>query len=351
MARPLRLEFEFALWHLTSRGNERKDIFRDDIDRERFIQLLRETVVRFGWRLLAFVLMSNHYHLVVQTPETNLSRGMHWLNGRYAQYFNRRHDRCGHLFQGRFKGILVEKQSHLLTLARYLVLNPVRAGMVSHPAEWRWSSYRQTAGLEPSQPWLATDDLLEQFGSTENRLAEYVHFVDSATPTGSPWTQLVGQIFLGSPDWLAQIGDRIASRPRSEDHPRAQLLLGRPALNDAVLAICRTFDITPEQLCVSRGTTATARMLVAVVAFDDCLARQSDIAAVLGLGARSSVASLVRRGREALERSDELRQLLHSCRASMPRRPPPSALLPAERMHFYDERRWFRPPRSRSPSN
>jgi len=343
MARPLRLEFEFALWHITSRGNERKDIFRDDIDRERFLTMLGETVVRFGWRLLVFTLMSNHYHLVVQTPEANLSRGMHWLNGRYAQFFNRRHDRCGHLFQGRFKGILVEKESHLLTLARYVVLNPVRAGIVSHASEWRWSSYRQTAGLEPAQPWLAVGDLLEQFGSAEVRREEYVRFVDSATPGPSPWKGLTGQIYLGSADWLDQIGKRIAESPRSAEHPRPQLSPGRPGLDDAVAAICRTFDITDEQLRSPRRTTATARMLAAVVAFDDCLALQSDIAEVLGLGSRSSVASMVRRGRDALARSEELRQLFDSCRTSMPRRPPPPAPLREARIHIYDDRRWFRP--------
>ena len=343
MARPLRLEFEHALWHITSRGNERRDIYRDDDDRERFVKILAETVVRFGWRLLAWVLMSNHYHLVVQTPEPNLSRGMHWLNGRYAQYFNRRHDRCGHLFQGRFKGILVEKQPHLLELARYVVLNPVRAGMVAHPSEWRWSSYRQTAGIEPADPWLAAGDLLENFGPGAVGRDEYVRFVNSASPSQSPWSQLAGQIFLGGAEWLDQIGERIALSFRSGDHPRAQLAPGRPELRDVMAAVCRTFDVTLGQVRSPNRTSRTARMIAAFLAFDECLCRQSDIATALGLGARSSVASMVRRCRDALAGSADLRQIADSCRASLPRRPPPSALLPQARTGFYDERRWFRP--------
>ena len=343
MARPLRLEFDYALWHITSRGNERRDIYRDDADRERFIAILGETVTRFGWRLLAWVLMSNHYHLVVQTPEANLSRGMHWLNGRYAQSFNRRHDRCGHLFQGRFKGILVEKQTHLLELARYVVLNPVRAGMVADPSQWGWSSYRQTAGLDEADPWLAVDDLLGNFGPAAMARNEYIRFVDSAAGGPSPWSQLIGQIYLGSAEWLDQIGERIAQARPCGDHPRAQLAPGRPGLNDVIATVCRTFDVTAEQLRIPNRSNRTPRMITALLAFDECLCRQSDIAIALGLGVRSSVASMIRRCRDALTTSAALRQIADSCRASLPRRPPPSAPLPQPRSGFYDERRWFRP--------
>jgi putative transposase len=140
MARPLRIEFAGALYHVTSRGNERRRIFRDDVDRKMFLTFLGQAVKRFGWSVTAWVLMSNHYHLVVQTPEANLSRGMHWINGTYAAWFNRRHDRSGHLFQGRFHGVLVEKETYLRELLRYVVLNPVRAKMVARPEDYRWSS-------------------------------------------------------------------------------------------------------------------------------------------------------------------------------------------------------------------
>ena len=128
MARPLRLDHAGAVWHLTSRGNERREIFREDEDRERFLRILAGVVKRFRWRVHAYVLMGNHYHLLVDTPEPTLSRGMKHLNGVYTQNFNRRHRRVGHLLQGRFKAILVERESHLLELTRYVVLNPVRPG-------------------------------------------------------------------------------------------------------------------------------------------------------------------------------------------------------------------------------
>jgi len=130
MSRQLRIEYPGAIWHVTSRGNERRDIFRDDDDRHRFLRLLGKVVVIRRWNLHAWVLMANHYHLLIETPEIGLSRGVKWLNQRYAQAFNERHGRVGHLFQGRFKSVLVQREGHLLELLRYIVLNPVRCGIV-----------------------------------------------------------------------------------------------------------------------------------------------------------------------------------------------------------------------------
>jgi putative transposase len=128
MARPLRIEYDGAFYHLTSRGNERKAIFKDDTDRQLFLDSLSQVTERFHWLCHAYCLMDNHYHLVVETPDANLSQGMRQLNGVYTQAYNRRHRRVGHLFQGRFKGILVQKESHFLEVCRYVVLNPVAAG-------------------------------------------------------------------------------------------------------------------------------------------------------------------------------------------------------------------------------
>ena len=146
MARPLRIEFEGALYHVTSRGDERRDIFLDDADREAFLQILGDVVRRFAWRCHAYCLMGNHYHLLIETPNANLSRGMRHLNGVYTKRFNRTHERVGHVMQGRYKSILVDKDEYLLELARYVVLNPVRAGVVRSARDWKWSSYRATAG-------------------------------------------------------------------------------------------------------------------------------------------------------------------------------------------------------------
>lgn len=163
MARPLRLEFAGALYHVTSRGNERRNIFRTDGDRKAFLGFLGQAATRFGWSITAWVLMTNHFHLVVQTAQPNLSRGMHWLNSRYAGWFNRVKKRSGHLFEGRFKSPLIEKETHFAEVLRYVVLNPVRAHMVERPEDYKWSSYRQTAGYEAAEDWLDVESALAFF--------------------------------------------------------------------------------------------------------------------------------------------------------------------------------------------
>jgi putative transposase len=348
MARPLRLEHEYAIWHLTARGNEQRDIFRDDVDRERFLLMLSQTIIRFGWNLFAWVLMSNHYHLVVQTPQPNLSRGMHWLNSRYAQWFNRRHDRRGHLFQGRFHGTLVEKESYLLNVARYVVLNPVRAGLIEKPADWLWSSYRQTAGIDVPESWLAAGELLESFGgATAGGCREYVAFVEQPDQT-SPWTDLVGQIYLGSAEWIDGIAEKIAAAPRSVEHPRLQLEPARPALNVVVDVVAKTFDSTAELLRSERGKLLTAKSVAAFIAFEDGLHRQSDIAVALDIRGRSSVSAMVRRCRNALATNDTLRQLVDTCRSQLPRRVRSAPLPLPDQISVHGERTWFRASSHRS---
>lgn len=347
MARPLRLEYEHAIWHVTARGNEQRDIFRDDTDRERFVLMLSQTVTRFGWRLFAWVLMSNHYHLLIQTPQPNLSRGMHWLNARYAQWFNLRHDRRGHLFQGRFHGALIEKESYLLTVARYVVLNPVRAGLVENPADWYWSSYRQTAGIEAPAPWLGASELLETFGGAAPRgCKEYVAFVEQDRQP-SPWMQLVGQMYLGTKPWITQIEGRITSAPRSPEHPRLQLELGRPTLDDILNVVAKTFDSTIEHLQAESGRAMSGKSVAAFIAFEDGLHRQTDIATALAIRGRSSVSAIVRRCRDALIVNEPLRELVAACRSQWPRYLGSAPLRPPD-PHLDGDRPWFRTRASRS---
>jgi putative transposase len=180
MARPLRICFPGAVYHLITRGNAKEAIVRDDIDRTAFLRTVERVVERFGWFCHSYCLMDNHYHLVIETPQPNLSNGMRQLNGLHAQFFNARYDRCGHVFQSRFRSLLVEKDSYLLAVARYVVLNPVRAGICDGPEQWSWSSYRATAGLDPAPGFLTTDWLLAQFAPTR-RLAQrrYRAYVDA----------------------------------------------------------------------------------------------------------------------------------------------------------------------------
>src|SRR3989304_3223061 len=146
MARPPRPQFPDGIYHVSARGNERAPIYRDDGDRRRFLELLAHVRERYRWRILAYCLMTNHYHLLVQTPEPNLARGMRQLNGAYAQWFNRRHRRVGHLFQGRYGARLVQADEHLLAALRYIVRNPVRAGLCRDPGGGGWSTHRAAAG-------------------------------------------------------------------------------------------------------------------------------------------------------------------------------------------------------------
>ncbi len=164
MARPLRIEWAGGLYHVTSRGDRREDIYLNRADREAWLDLLGEVCGRFNWRCHSGCQMTNHYHIVVETVEGNLAQGMRQLNGVYTQMVNCSHGRVGHVFQGRYKAILVERDAYLLELARYVVLNPVRAGRVSDTVDWPWSSYAAMTGLQECPAWLQTDWILRSFG-------------------------------------------------------------------------------------------------------------------------------------------------------------------------------------------
>ena len=212
MSRPLRIEYAGALYHVTSRGNERKPIYREEVDFTLFLDVLAEVCDRFNWVIHSWCLMTNDYHLVVEMPDGNLSAGMRQLNGVYTTQFNRCDGRVGHLFQGRYKAIIVDKSSYLLELSRYVVLNPVRARMVDHPGEWLWSSYRYTLGELPSPDWLATDAMLLQFSDNRERACErFVAFVLAGVGIDL-WINLRQQIYLGD--------DRFVSNQQQYiDHP------------------------------------------------------------------------------------------------------------------------------------
>jgi putative transposase len=156
VSRPLRILANDALYHVVARGNARLAIYHDDVDRCRFLAILATVVERYRVECHAYCLMSNHYHLVLRTQKANLSSAIQYLNGVYAQWWNTRHRRVGHVLQGRFKAQLIQREGYFLEACRYVVLNPVRAGLVTHVEDWRWSSYRATAGLASLPKWLTT---------------------------------------------------------------------------------------------------------------------------------------------------------------------------------------------------
>jgi len=232
MARPLRVGFPGAIYHVTSRGNARLAIYEDDQDRHSFLNTLQDVIERYQWICHAYCLMDNHYHLLIETPEGNLSKGMRQLNGLYTQRFNRRHDRVGHIFQGRFKAILIERESYLLELCRYVVLNPVRTGTVRWPERYRWSSYRATAGLEKPLAFLSVDWVLARFG-TRRRQAEvkYREFVRQGVDLPSPWNEVRGQLILGSGEFLKEMKPLLEEKAELAEIPRVQRFAHRPPLN------------------------------------------------------------------------------------------------------------------------
>ena len=230
MARPMRIVYPGAVYHVTARGNRRCDIFTEDEDGQSFLVILGEVSRRFNLLCHAYCLMGNHYHLILETPDGNLPRAMRQLNGVYTQTFNKRHCKCGHVFQGRYKAILIEKAAYLLEACRYVVLNPVRAGLVAGPADWRWSSYRSMVGLEPPPDFLATEWVLRQFSDDPGRARDvYAGFVKDGAGE-KIWEDLLGGMVLGS-EAFAQ--ERAAYGQIGVDFgeiPRQQRLLGRPTL-------------------------------------------------------------------------------------------------------------------------
>ena len=235
MARPLRLEFPGATYHVTSRGDRREPIYRDDADRSAQLQIIAAALARFDARVLAYCLMGNHYHLVLHTRQANLSRLMRQINGVYTQAFNRRHGLVGHLFQGRFKAIVVDRDAYLMSLCPYVERNPVTAGWVTAPGEWTWSSYRAHVGLAEVPPWLDTHVLHAQLlgrpprdAAESARAAHLYAALAEQAPGVSLWQgSLTAQIFLGDARFAARM-QALASAEQSQatDIPRAQRLPG-----------------------------------------------------------------------------------------------------------------------------
>jgi putative transposase len=226
MARPLRLEFSGALYHVTSRGDRREAIYEDDDDRLTFLSVLERVCDTYNWVCHAYCLMDNHYHLLIETPDSNLSKGMRQLNGMYTQTFNRMNNRVGHVFQGRYKATLVEKDSYLLELSRYIVLNPVRANMVRSAKDWPWSSYRSTVGSVKGLSCLNTEWILAAFAKRKSvAIEKYKQFVAQGKGQLSPWVMLRKQMYLGSDQFVEEMqalidGDKELSEiPSSQRRP------------------------------------------------------------------------------------------------------------------------------------
>jgi REP element-mobilizing transposase RayT len=269
MSRPLRIEYPGALYHVTSRGDRKEKIYEDNLDRLKFLDVLEEVIGSHNWICHAYCLMGNHYHLVIQTPDGNLSKGMRQLNGVYTQASNRRHERVGHLFQGRYQGILVDQRAYFLELTRYVVLNPVRAGLVDHPIEWRWSSY--CAMIDPARKpgCVSTDQLLSEFSPKRpEAVAKYRKFVEQGMNNRSIWDALNRQIYLGSDEFVNKVLAMNEESGEAMNVPKVQQRKPAPSLeyltnkhadrNDAIVAAYDTGQYSYHQIAHHFGLHYTS---------------------------------------------------------------------------------------------
>jgi len=298
MARPLRIEYAGALYHVMSRGNEQRPIVTDDVDRHRRLDWLRRTVETYGWRLHAFVLMDNHEHLFVETPEPNLSVGMQYLNGGYTGYFNRRLGRVGHLFQGRFKAHLVDEQGHFQAVSRYIHLNPVRASLVRSPGEYPWSSYPGYVRGARAVPWVTYECVLRDFGPGDEaaRRRRYLQYVEAVReePIVSPFATAVEGMIVGSENFVRRIKSLLSDRTPDKAMPTLDRLRSRPSLEAIVAAAKIRTDAAAERWVAGRRSNSGSRAVVAYL----CRCRYgyncTEIAAALGFASVSSVSRSVR---------------------------------------------------------
>ncbi|MDD2734159.1 MAG: transposase [Desulfuromonadaceae bacterium] len=282
MARPIRIEYEGAFYHVTSRGNERGKIFFTKADYRKFKEYLRDAQIKYGFILHGYVLMTNHYHLLIETPEKNLSKIMHYLNSSYTTYINIKRKRSGHLFQGRYKAILVDRDSYLLGLSRYLHLNPVRANMVERPEEYSHSSYAAYTG--ESDGLVRTVDLLSML-SKDSKTAKqkYKIFVESALgeKQESPMNKVYGGMILGSVPFIKEALNRLEDELLQRTETAHKKALRSPCETDDILLIVAThYGVTPE-VAVS-GQRNDIRKVVIYLLKKLSVASNQEIGAAIG---------------------------------------------------------------------
>jgi putative transposase len=313
MPRRLRLQYHGALYHLMARGNGRQDIVRDDDDRRRLLEHLARAVARCSWRIYAFVLLSNHLHIVLKTPQPNLARGMQMFLSAYANAWARRHRFCGHVFQGRYRTELVEDESYLWTVTRYVHLNPVRARLVEHPAAWPWSSYPGYADGGGRLEWVAYDELLASWGGAFGGADPGDHYRRFVTAglveaPACPWSEAHHGWALGSAEFAARLRDMVRASPPREPRRESRLIRGLE-LSRVCEAVCRTYQVGPTVL-QRRGGRDEARAALAYVARLHTEATNAELAAVLGVTRADSVPNLTRRFARWLREREEVRERL-----------------------------------------
>jgi len=269
MARPLRIEFEGAFYHITSRGNEKKAIFRGTEDFARFLAAISRAHERYGFLVHAYVLMTNHYHLLIETPRPSLTASLHDLNTAYTNYFNRKYNRVGHLFQGRYRCILVEKDAYLLELSRYLHLNPVRAGIVQRPEDYRWSSYLSYVIALPLPAWLRTDDVLGQLSARKPEARRrYRLFVKDGLKGAiqNPLEQVIAGLALGGTKFWEETREKIEKFRQEGEIPTLKEASRRKNLEAILHVVEKFYGVSREVLCQKKRPSHPATQVAMYLA-------------------------------------------------------------------------------------
>ncbi len=316
MARALRIEFEDALYHVCARGNARADIFRIDADRAWFLQLLRQSAQRFDAAVFCFVLMDNHFHLLVQTYRPNLSRWMHWLIVSYSVYFNRCHRRSGHLFQGRYKSFLVESGEYLLSLSRYIHLNPVRGVQIGRgtPAErrkrlrgFKWSTYQGYAGLTKRFPLVEEAMVLDELvGSGRGARLRYRRFVEGGLlcEIDNPFEAVRWQAVLGSEGFLQKIRDRVKDlHKQGREMPLVRKMTPVVTPEEVLNVVARKFNLNPSRLAARGEYGLEARNVAMWMIWENCAMTLREIGQVFGGLDYCAVTQRIRRARQRYSES------------------------------------------------
>jgi REP element-mobilizing transposase RayT len=300
MPRRLRIEFEGAIYHVMARGNARQDIVHDDDDRRRLLADLERAVTRCGWELLAFVVLSNHHHLLVKTPRPNLARGMQAFLSGYAQWSGRRRRRSGHLFQGRYRAEMIEDESYYWTVSRYVDLNPLRAALVTRPEQWSWSSYPGYCQSQRRFPWVAYDALLRAWQGDHGSLdadaaSAYVAFVEAGVeqPPAPPFREAFGGWVLGSARYVGQLRARAGPVVADPAAPEARPLA---AVDPGMIcdAVVEYYGLDASAL-LQRHDPHVARAAAAWLCRRYSEASLRELAPLFGLSGASSVPNLTRR--------------------------------------------------------
>ena len=304
MSRPLRIEYPGAFYHVTSRGNERRKIFQSNRDRVKYLTYVESAHERYGAMIHAYCLMGNHYHLLLETPRGNLSKIVHYINGAYTTYFNIKRSRSGHLFQGRFKGILVDKDEYCKELSRYVHLNPVRAGIVKAPLEYPWSSYRYFVGRDKKPKWLTIEFVLGDFGGEGRRgFKKYREYVEGGQnkELDNPLEKVIAATFLGDKEFIERIKLEYLEKREIDrrDLPALKKILIGPSLESIEKGVIRV---------AGRGDPLFKKMCI-YLSYQHSGLNLGEIGEYFGMQ-RSAISQLSRRFAKTIKGNQELRKVL-----------------------------------------